>query len=194
MRDVSLVLPFLFWSQLRHGLCQAFSERSLGFIPLLYRGSPIAPEQQPHVAFNAGPSIALQNCPLLKAYLGESSNRKAPSWALPMISTAHMAVGGCLPKITFHVGKQPIHSSSAGCLPQVQPTTLLHLMGQEVKSLRRTTHCPCTEKKGTPLVCLTSKPERAARRRRFVSSLAYLASIRNAIIPFAWSRNYFLIN
>lgn len=105
-----------------------------------------------------------------------------------------MAVGGSLPKITFQVGKQPVHSSSAGCLPQVQPTTLLHLMGQEVKSLRRTARCPCTEKKGTSLVCLTSKPERAARRRRFVSSLAYLPSIRNAIIPFAWSRNYFLIN
>lgn len=62
-------------------------------------------------------------------------------------------------KLPFQIGKEPAHSSSAGCPPQLQPTVLLLSDGPGGKiSLRKMSHCPCTEKGDTPLIWLHSKP------------------------------------
>lgn len=64
-------------------------------------------------------------------------------------------------KLPFQIGKQPAHSSSAGCPPQLQLTVLLLSNGPGSKiSVRKTSHCTCTEKGDTPLIWLPSKPGR----------------------------------
>lgn len=61
-------------------------------------------------------------------------------------------------KLPFQIGKQPAHSNSAGCPPQLQFTVLLLFNGPRSKiSVWRTSHCPRTEKRDTPLIWLPSK-------------------------------------
>lgn len=64
-------------------------------------------------------------------------------------------------KLPFQIGKQPAHSNSAGCPPQLQFTVLLLFNGPRSKiSVWRTSHCPRTEKRDTPLIWLPSKTGR----------------------------------
>ena len=119
--------------------------------------------QNGNVAFDGGTLQSTAELPFAEGTLRRKQQQKShgltstPDESLIAIQQwKGVCMSAC--KLPVQIRKRLAHSSSAGCPPQLQLTVLLLSNGPGGKiSVRKTSHCPCTEKGDTPLIWLPSK-------------------------------------